>query len=53
MEPVASYITDAIKSGWAALKDLGSQLLEWLKGVDWAGVATTITDAINVWMGGA
>lgn len=36
-----------IKAGWAKLKDLGSQLLGWLKGVDWGGVGDYIVQGIK------
>ena len=35
-----------IKAGWAKLKDLGGQLLGWLKGVNWGGLGAYVTKGI-------
>ena len=40
-------IEKGIRAGFEKLKDLGSNLLEWLKGVDYGAVGSYITDAIK------
>ncbi|MCK9569696.1 phage tail tape measure protein [Candidatus Pacearchaeota archaeon] len=43
---IGSMLTDAVKAGWAKLKDLGGQLLGWLKGVNWGGLGEFVTKGI-------
>lgn len=46
-QKVGDMMTDGIRAGWEKLKDLGSQLLEWLKGVDYGPVGSYIASAIS------
>ncbi|MCK9570970.1 phage tail tape measure protein [Candidatus Pacearchaeota archaeon] len=44
---IGSMLTDAVKAGWAKLKDLGGQLLGWLKAVNWGALGTYILDGLK------
>jgi TP901 family phage tail tape measure protein len=44
---VGDMISSGIKQGWSKLKDLGGQLLGWLKGVNWGGVGDYIVQGIK------
>lgn len=44
---VGDQISAGVEAGWAKLKDLGSQLFGWLKGVDWGALGDYITKCIS------
>lgn len=44
---VGDQISAGVKAGWTKLKDLGSQLLGWLKDVNWDGLGEYVTKGIR------
>jgi TP901 family phage tail tape measure protein len=43
---VGEMISSGIKAGWSKLKDLGGQLVGWLKGVNWGALGEYVTKGI-------
>lgn len=44
---VGDLLASGIRAGWSKLKDLGGQLLGWLKAVDWGGAGDYIVTGIE------